>query len=148
MKVGSQGSLQEMLFESDLEFGIQRNRTKRGIFIDVSITLHFAVVAARGREHEALDSGVLITKPEQRRGRFQVDGAGEVRLLGARGIANDCRQMGDRFDAVERGGQCLVIAHVGADEFEARMRHDIQQGITTEEQSVHAPNMVALVPSN
>ena len=104
-EIGPQRGLQEMLLESDLEFGIQRNRPERRCFDDVSIALHLAVVAAGGRERETLDRGVLITKPEQRRGRFQVDGASKVRLFGAGGIANDRRQVRDRFDAVERGRQ-------------------------------------------
>jgi hypothetical protein len=86
-----------------------------------------------------------MAKTEQSRGCFEVDCAGEVRLLGTRGIANDCGQVSDRFDAVERGRQCLAIAYVGADEFEARMCDDIQQRITAEEQGVHAPNMVTLL---
>ena len=83
----------------DLRLAIGGDGIERSRLVD-QVLAGTAVVAARGREHESLDAGLLGERGDAHAG-VMVDGVGRLRIEIAQRIIGQGRQMQDGIDALE-----------------------------------------------
>ena len=89
-------TLQQCFFHCHLGFSVERDRSQLGFFIHITVgILHFAIIAASRGKNESMNPCPPAFL-DQLEGGIQIDRAGNFRLPGARGIADDGGQMNHR----------------------------------------------------
>ena len=86
-----------------------------------------------------------LAVPQQVGGAVDVDGLGELRLLLARRVADDRREVDDRLDAVERRLRGGRVGHVAADQLEEAVRAAGQEAVAAELERVEHADPVSLL---
>src|SRR6476620_8743577 len=121
------GSTQHVLLGCDLRLGVERDRPELDRLVGDRIPVDPSVVAAGRGEDEALDTR-LLGIVEQLPGAVDVDLHCELRLAGARRIADDCREMDNGFVPLECSGAIGRIPDIPANELEATVAPWQEQG--------------------
>ena len=144
------GPPEEVLLDPHLELGVQAHGTKRRLLVEHGVSLHLAVVAARGSEDEVLRS-MLLAQLEQVAGAVPDGPGSEVGSGFAGRVAHDRSQVDDGVETEARWAvvfeealQLTRLGDVGLREGETGQRQQIDERLAAEEQSVGHDHPAAL----
>ena len=114
----------------------------RGVSLVADVVGDRAVDAAGGGEEDLL---VGLAEAEEGAGALDVGRLGDVRLLLARGVADDGGEVDDGVDAVERLADAVCVADVALDQLEEAVLAAGQQAVPAELERVEDADAVALL---